>query len=120
MESQNELPEESELKVEFSMKGKRGRNVIVSLKAEAFNQLIKKGKVNIKWSRFNIREFINLLYILIVINTNIWQSFVSKKGNAEIVIQNLTRQQIVKKTHIVRTVKYIMRDSIHHTTFTTV
>lgn len=35
--SQNELPEDSEFKVEFTMKGKRGRNVVISSKPEAFN-----------------------------------------------------------------------------------
>lgn len=49
------------MKIEFSMKGRRGKNVIVSLKAEAFNHLIKRGKVNIKWSRFNLREFLRPL-----------------------------------------------------------
>lgn len=28
------------------------------MKSQAFNQLIKKDNVNIKWSRYNIREFL--------------------------------------------------------------
>lgn len=66
LESQNEIPEQSELKIEFSMKGRTGRNVIISMKPEAFSHLIKKGKVNIKWSRFNIREFLRPINVIIV------------------------------------------------------
>lgn len=58
MDAQNDLPDDSELKIEFNMKGKKGENVVVSMKPEAFNQLISKGKVNIKWGRYNLREFL--------------------------------------------------------------
>lgn len=35
-------------KIEFTMKSKRGKHVIVSLEPEPFNQIIKRGKINIK------------------------------------------------------------------------
>lgn len=56
--AQNDLPMDTEIKIEFSMKGKRGRNIIISLNPEPFKQLIKRGKINLKWSRYNVREFI--------------------------------------------------------------
>lgn len=55
---QKDLPDEPELKIEFFMKGKIGKNVILSLKPEAFNYLIKKGRVNIRCNRYNLREFL--------------------------------------------------------------
>lgn len=63
LESQNELPYESEIKVEFSMKTNKGggSNVIFSMKPEAFKLLVKRDRVNINWERFNILEFIKPL-----------------------------------------------------------
>lgn len=40
--AQNDLPEDTEFKIEFTMKGKRGKNVIISLNTEAFNQIIER------------------------------------------------------------------------------
>lgn len=53
--SQNNLPPDAELKYEFRMKNVKGYNAVVSMNPEAFKHIIKKGKVNILWERFNIR-----------------------------------------------------------------
>lgn len=61
LEAQNDLLKESNCKIEFIMKSTRGKNAIISLEPESFNQIIKKGNVNIKWGRYNIREYIKQL-----------------------------------------------------------
>lgn len=50
-----------EIKIEFKIKGNRGINVILSMKPTVFNNLIKKGRVNIQWEHYNLREFIKPL-----------------------------------------------------------
>lgn len=61
LEAQNGILKESNCKLEFIMKSSRGKNAIIALESESFNQIIKKGKINIKWGRFNIREYIRPL-----------------------------------------------------------
>lgn len=59
--AQNNFPENPNLKFEFKMKNVKGCNVVLSLNHEAFHYIMKKGKVNIYWERFNIREFLKPL-----------------------------------------------------------
>lgn len=56
--SQNDLQEISDCKIEFKLKGRKGTNVIISLKPSVFNNLLKRRKINITWERYNIREFL--------------------------------------------------------------
>lgn len=81
------------------MKGKKRVNIIVSMIPEAFNSLIKKGKVNIIWERYNIREFIK--------PTQCYNCFryghTAKhcRQSAEIVVQKSMSLNLVVVTHIV-------------------
>lgn len=51
VEMQNDL-RETGCKIEFNMKSKRGKHVILSLEPESFKEIIKRGKINIKWGRY--------------------------------------------------------------------
>lgn len=58
IKTQNNIDESADIKVDFKMRSERGHNTIISCHHTVFNSIIKKGKININWERYNVREFI--------------------------------------------------------------
>lgn len=55
LESQNDTLKDAEMKLEFRMKTRDCYNTIISVNPEAFNKVMKIGRVNLGWERFRIK-----------------------------------------------------------------
>lgn len=88
--SQNDLQEISNSKIEFKLKGRKGTNVIIS----AFSNLLKRGKINITWERYNVRGFLKPMQCN---NCYMWLGTADKKSDVKIVLPRIMTQRCVMR-----------------------
>ncbi|GBN09885.1 hypothetical protein AVEN_198655-1 [Araneus ventricosus] len=58
LKAQNDDLEKSTITLDFLMNTKKGKNVFISTDPKNFQKIIRKEKVNIGWSRIDVKEFI--------------------------------------------------------------